>query len=60
MKSRSPVLQLDRLATARRLARAIRGELCCAVFLYGIGVVEAFKLTDHRIGVKAGTSKRDR
>ena len=37
MKSRPSELQLDRHSTARRLARAIRGELCCAVFLYGIG-----------------------
>ena len=29
--------QSGRHSTARRLARAIRGELCCAVFLYGIG-----------------------
>ncbi len=27
----------DRLTAAGRLARAIRGELCCAVFLYGLG-----------------------
>ena len=37
MKSSFSELQLDRLATARRLARAIRGELCCAVFLWGLG-----------------------
>ena len=35
MKSR--VSHSGRLTTARRLARAVRGELCCAVFLYGIG-----------------------
>ena len=34
---KSSVSQSGRLAAAVRLACAIRGELCCAVFLYGIG-----------------------
>ena len=37
MKSKFSVSQSGRLAAARRLARSIRSELCCAVFLYGIG-----------------------
>ena len=37
MKSRFSTSQSDRLTGAQRLACAIRGDLCCAVFLYGIG-----------------------
>lgn len=37
MKSKFSVSQSGRLAAARRLARSIRSELCCAVFLFGIG-----------------------
>ena len=37
MKSKFSVSRSGRLAAACRLARTIRTELCCAVFLYGIG-----------------------
>ena len=37
MKSRHSLSRLGRLASCHHLASAIRGELCCAVFLYGIG-----------------------
>lgn len=37
MKSRLLVSQSGYRANAHRLARVIRGELCCAIFLWSIG-----------------------
>ncbi len=37
MKSNISALPPGHLASAARLAHAIRGELCCAIFLYGLG-----------------------